>query len=47
MVRGSALLWKLVDRKFSVAKFISLCPLVLLAKGGGGDVNNWRMKKIR
>jgi hypothetical protein len=47
VVRGSALLWKVGDRKFSVAKFRRLCPLVLLAKGGGGDVESWRMRNVR
>jgi hypothetical protein len=34
------------DRKFSVAKFRRLCPLVLLAKWGGGDVENWRLRAV-
>jgi hypothetical protein len=47
VVRGSTLLWKMGDRKFSVAKFRRLCPLVLLAKEGGGDVESWRMRNVR
>jgi len=47
VVRSSALLWKVGDRKFSVAKFRRLCSRVLLAKGGGGDAESWRMRNVK